>query len=49
MLVTQASAGFVTSVTELVLGFLVDLSRGITRSATLYHQGRVPTRTWAGS
>jgi len=42
VLVTQASAGFVTSVTEMVLGFLVDLSRGITRSATLYHQGRVP-------
>ena len=42
VLVTQASAGFVTSVTELVLGFLVDLSRGITRSAHLYHHGRVP-------
>jgi len=45
VLVTQASAGFVTSVTEMVLGFLVDLSRGITRSATLYHQGRVPKAT----
>ena len=32
VLVTQASAGFVTSVTEMVVGFLVDLSRGITRS-----------------
>ena len=42
VLVTQASAGFVTSVTELVIGFLVDLSRGITRHATAYHQGRVP-------
>jgi len=42
VLVTQASAGFVTSVTELVVGFLVDLSRGITRSATLYHEGKVP-------
>ncbi|HKU47418.1 MAG TPA: hydroxyacid dehydrogenase [Burkholderiales bacterium] len=42
VLVTQASAGFVTSVAELVLGFLVDLSRGITRSAHLYHHGRVP-------
>jgi len=42
VLVTQASAGFVTSVTELVVGFLVDLSRGITQSATLYHQNRVP-------
>jgi D-3-phosphoglycerate dehydrogenase len=42
VLVTQASAGFVTSVSELVLGFLIDLSRGITRHATAYHQGRVP-------
>jgi D-3-phosphoglycerate dehydrogenase len=42
VLVTQASAGFVTSVSEMVLGFLVDLSRGITRSATLYHQKQVP-------
>jgi D-3-phosphoglycerate dehydrogenase len=42
VLVTQASAGFITSVTELVLGFLVDLSRGITQSAHAYHHGRVP-------
>jgi D-3-phosphoglycerate dehydrogenase / 2-oxoglutarate reductase len=43
VLVTQASAGFITSVTELVLGFLVDLSRGVSRHATSYHQGKVPT------
>jgi D-3-phosphoglycerate dehydrogenase len=43
VLVTQASAGFVTAVSELVLGFLVDLSRGITRSATTYHQGKIPS------
>ena len=42
VLVTQASAGFVTSVAEMVLGFLVDLSRGITRSALDYRAGRVP-------
>ena len=42
VLVTQASAGFVTSVSELVVGFLVDLSRGITSSATDYRAGRVP-------
>ena len=42
VLVTQASAGFVTSVTELVVGFLIDLSRGVTRHATDYHEGRVP-------
>ena len=45
VLVTQASAGFVTSVTELVLGFLVDLSRGITRSVFEYRAGRVPAAT----
>ena len=42
VLVTQASAGFVTSVTELVLGFLVDLSRGVSRSASIYHKKKVP-------
>ena len=42
VLVTQASAGFVTSVSELVIGFVVDLARGITRSALAYRQGRVP-------
>ncbi|MGH8634847.1 MAG: hydroxyacid dehydrogenase [Burkholderiales bacterium] len=42
VLVTQASAGFVAAVSEMVLGFLVDLARGITRSATLYREGRAP-------
>jgi len=42
VLVTQASAGFVTSVAEQVFGFLIDLSRGITRSSAEYHAGRVP-------
>ncbi|MEK6243892.1 MAG: hydroxyacid dehydrogenase [Pseudomonadota bacterium] len=42
VLVTQASAGFVTSVAELVFGFLVDLSRGVSRSAAEYRAGRVP-------
>jgi D-3-phosphoglycerate dehydrogenase / 2-oxoglutarate reductase len=42
VLVTQASAGFITAVSEMVLGFLVDLSRGITRSALEYRAGRVP-------
>jgi D-3-phosphoglycerate dehydrogenase len=42
VLVTQASAGFVAAVSELVLGFLVDLSRGISRSAAQYRAGRVP-------
>ena len=42
VLVTQASAGFVPAVSELVVGFLVDLSRGVSRAAAGYHAGRVP-------
>ena len=42
VLVTQASAGFVTSVSELVIGLMIDLSRGITRSSMEYRGGRVP-------
>jgi D-3-phosphoglycerate dehydrogenase / 2-oxoglutarate reductase len=42
VLVTQASAGFVTAVSELVLGFLVDLSRGITSSTLRYRNNQVP-------
>ena len=45
VLVTQASAGFVTSVSEMVIGFLVDLSRGITRSSLLYREGNIPKAT----
>jgi len=43
--VTQASAGFVTSVSELVFGFLVDLSRSITHQTNEYRSGRVPSAT----
>lgn len=42
VLVTHAEAGFIKSVVELTVGFLVDLSRGITRAATDYHAGRKP-------
>lgn len=42
VLVTHAEAGFVKSVVELTVGFLVDLSRGVSRAATAYHQGRKP-------
>ena len=42
VLVTQASAGFITSVSELVLGFLVDLSRGISRSRIHYRESEIP-------
>ncbi len=42
VLVTQASPGFVQSVAELALGFMVDLSRGISRATADYHAGRAP-------
>jgi D-3-phosphoglycerate dehydrogenase / 2-oxoglutarate reductase len=42
VLVTHAEAGFVKSVVELTLGFLVDLSRGVSRASNDYHQGRMP-------
>jgi D-3-phosphoglycerate dehydrogenase / 2-oxoglutarate reductase len=42
VLVTRAGPGFVPSVAELAIGFLVDLSRGISRSAADYHSGRTP-------
>jgi D-3-phosphoglycerate dehydrogenase / 2-oxoglutarate reductase len=42
VLVTHAEAGFVQSVVELTVGLLVDLSRGMSRAATAYHQGRRP-------
>ena len=42
VLVTRAGPGFVASVTELALGFLVDLSRGISRTTADYHSGRMP-------
>ena len=42
VLVTHAEAGFVQSVVELTLGFLVDLSRGMSRAISAYHEGRMP-------
>jgi D-3-phosphoglycerate dehydrogenase len=42
VLVTQASAGFVAAVAEEVFGFMIDLSRGISRYSSLYRQGSVP-------
>jgi D-3-phosphoglycerate dehydrogenase len=42
VLVTHAEAGFVPSVVELTVGFLVDLSRGISRASTQYREGGKP-------
>lgn len=53
VLVTRASPGFVQSVTELALGFMVDLSRGVSRATADYHAERKPAivmgRQLAGS
>ncbi|MGI9478820.1 MAG: NAD(P)-dependent oxidoreductase [Hyphomicrobiaceae bacterium] len=53
VLVTHACPGFVASVSELALGFLVDLARGISLAAASYHSGKVPAarmgRQLAGS
>jgi len=43
ILVTRAIPGFVESVTELVLGFLVDLNRGVSRAAAAFQAGQMPT------
>ena len=42
VLVTQASAGFVGSVSEWIIGVMIDLSRQITAAAEAYHAGRAP-------
>jgi D-3-phosphoglycerate dehydrogenase / 2-oxoglutarate reductase len=42
VLVTHAEPGFVKSVVELTLGFLVDLSRGVSRSVAEYKAGTKP-------
>jgi D-3-phosphoglycerate dehydrogenase / 2-oxoglutarate reductase len=42
VLVTRASPGFVPAVAELALGYMVDLSRGISRASADYHAGRSP-------
>ena len=42
VLVTRAGPGFVPAVAELALGFMVDLSRGISRATADYQAGRPP-------
>ena len=42
VLVTQASAGFVTSVAEWVLGAMIDLSRGLSDSVHAWRSGATP-------
>lgn len=40
VLVTQASAGFIPSVSEWIIGVMIDLSRHISATAALYHAGK---------
>jgi len=42
VLVTHASPGFVQAVAELAVGFMIDLSRGISHVTADYHAGRKP-------
>ncbi|WP_376096915.1 NAD(P)-dependent oxidoreductase [Roseomonas sp. CCTCC AB2023176] len=42
ILVTRATPGFIDSVAELGIAMIVDLARGITRSAEAYHRGDIP-------
>ena len=42
ILVTRAGPGFVQSVAELALGYMVDLSRGVSRATADYHSERKP-------
>ena len=45
VLVTRASPGFVQSVAELAIGYMVDLSRGVSRATADYQAGRAPEVT----
>jgi D-3-phosphoglycerate dehydrogenase len=42
VLVTRASAGFIDSVAELAIGFMVDLARGISDAVVSYRSGQAP-------
>ena len=42
VLVTRAGPGFVQAVAELAVGFMVDLSRGVSRATADYQAGRKP-------
>jgi D-3-phosphoglycerate dehydrogenase len=42
ILVTQASAGFMASVSEWIIGAMIDLSRHLSAANAEYHAGRIP-------
>ena len=43
ILVTQASAGFMASVSEWIVGVMIDLSRNVSGAVATYRAGEVPT------
>src|ERR1700756_2438779 len=48
VLVTRASPGFVPAVAELAIGFMIDLSRGVSRATADYRAGRKPEVVMGG-
>ncbi|HZL40805.1 MAG TPA: NAD(P)-dependent oxidoreductase [Pseudolabrys sp.] len=42
ILVTQATPGFIASVAEMAIGFMIDCGRFVTEAASEHHAGRVP-------
>jgi D-3-phosphoglycerate dehydrogenase len=42
ILVTHASPGFIASVAEMAIGFMIDCGRFVTQAASEYHGGRMP-------
>lgn len=42
VLVTRASAGFMASVSEWIIGAMIDAARSITAASEVYHAGRIP-------
>ncbi len=42
ILVTHATPGFVASVSEMAIGFMIDCGRHITEAASIYHAGKDP-------
>jgi len=45
VLVTNASPAFINAVAELLLGMIIDLARGISRTTAAYHRGELPEAT----
>lgn len=43
VLVTRATPGFVAAITELAVGFMIDLARGVSRSVVDYRTGIEPS------